>query len=70
MSVGRLLILVGVLLMATGVAVIIAEHMGIHLGSLPGDIRVESRRGRFYFPVVTCLVISAVLSLVAWLFRR
>jgi hypothetical protein len=66
----RLLILGGVLLMAAGVAVIIAEHSGIHLGSLPGDIRVQNRHGRFYFPVVTCLVISAVLSLAAWLFRR
>ena len=39
-------------------------------GFLPGDIVVERKNVRFYFPIVTCLVISAVLSLVAWLMRR
>jgi hypothetical protein len=37
---------------------------------LPGDIVVERKSVRFYFPIVTCLVISVVLSLIAWLFRR
>lgn len=39
-------------------------------GFLPGDIVVEKRNVRFYFPIVTCVVLSAVLTLVAWLFRR
>lgn len=39
-------------------------------GFLPGDIVVEKKNVRFYFPVVTCLVVSLVLSLIAWLFRR
>ena len=40
------------------------------LGRLPGDIRIESESGGFYFPLVTCLVISVVLSLLVWLFRK
>ena len=40
------------------------------LGRLPGDIVIEREQSRFYFPWVTCLVLSAVASLVLWLFRR
>jgi hypothetical protein len=39
-------------------------------GVLPGDIVVERKNVRFYFPVVTCLVISVVVSVIAWLMRR
>jgi hypothetical protein len=37
------------------------------LGRLPGDIVIEGKNGRFYFPIVTCIVLSVVLSLVMWL---
>jgi hypothetical protein len=67
---GRLLIGAGIVLIVAGFVVIVAERFGIRLGALPGDIRVEGRRGSFYFPVVTCLLISALLSLAAWLFNR
>ena len=40
------------------------------LGRLPGDITVHKGSSTFYFPIVTCLLLSAVLSLLAWLFRR
>ena len=40
------------------------------LGRLPGDIRIEGESGGFYFPLVTCLVVSVVLSLLVWLFRK
>jgi hypothetical protein len=40
------------------------------LGRLPGDIRIENEGTHFYFPLTTCLVISIVLSLLLWLFRR
>jgi hypothetical protein len=39
------------------------------LGRLPGDIRVEGERVRFYLPLVTCLLLSVVLSLLLWLIR-
>ena len=67
---GRLLISAGAVLIGAGVLVIVGERFGIRLGRLPGDIRIGSGRGGFYFPVVTCLLISVVLSLVSWLFRR
>jgi hypothetical protein len=69
-DVGRILIITGAGLIAAGLAVMLAERFGIRLGSLPGDIRVHGRRGSFYFPIVTCVIVSAALSLIAWLFSR
>ncbi|MES1262135.1 MAG: DUF2905 domain-containing protein [Acidobacteriota bacterium] len=66
---GRFLIGAGLLLVVAGVVAILAERAGIHLGRLPGDIRIAGKRGSFYFPVVTCILISAILSLISWLFR-
>ena len=67
---GRVLITAGVFLVVAGLVVVLGERLGIRLGRLPGDIRIEGRRGGFYFPIVTCLVVSAVLSLISWLFSR
>jgi len=67
---GRLLIYAGILLVVAGLLVMLGERLGIRLGRLPGDIHIEGRRGGFYFPVVTCLLVSGVLSLVLWLFSR
>lgn len=64
----RALIIVGLALVAAGVLWPWLSKLG--LGRLPGDIRIESESGGFYFPIVTCLVISVVLSLVLWFFRR
>jgi hypothetical protein len=64
----RTLILIGLLIAAVGVLWPFIARLG--LGRLPGDIRVEGEHGGFYFPIVTCLVISIVLSLVLWLLRR
>lgn len=66
---GRYLIGIGLLLVVVGGFVLLGEKLGIRLGSLPGDIRLEGKRGGFYFPITTCLVISGVLSLLSWLFR-
>ena len=66
---GRLLVSVGVLLVIAGLLVILGERAGIRLGRLPGDIQIEGKHGGFYFPVVTCILISTVVSLVAWFFR-
>ncbi len=40
------------------------------LGQLPGDINVKGDRYSFHFPLVTCIVISIVLTLLSWLFRK
>jgi len=67
---GRLLINAGILLVIVGLALVLGERLGIRVGRLPGDIHIEGRRGGFYFPIVTCFLISAVLSLISWLFTR
>lgn len=67
-SLGKNLVVIGLLLAAVGAALWLFGRAGG--GFLPGDIVVEKRNVRFYFPVVTCLVVSVVLSVIAWLIRR
>jgi hypothetical protein len=62
----RLFIIAGVVLIALGLVI----KLGLPLGRLPGDIVVRRGSGTFYFPIVTCLVVSLVLSLLAIVFRR
>ena len=64
----RLLIAAGALLLLAGLAWPWLSRLG--LGRLPGDIRVETENGVFYFPITTCVIVSLVLSLVVWLLRR
>jgi len=64
----RALIILGLVLVAAGLAWPWISKLG--LGRLPGDIRIESESGGVYFPIITCLVISVVLSLLVWFFRR
>lgn len=64
----RFLIAIGVILVAAGV--LWPWLSKLPLGRLPGDIRIEGEHGGFYFPIVTCLVISVILSLVLWLLRK
>jgi ribose/xylose/arabinose/galactoside ABC-type transport system permease subunit len=70
MSLGRLLITLGLAVAALGVLVSFAEKLPIRLGRLPGDIVIRGRHSVFYFPLVTCLLISVVLSLVLWLINK
>jgi hypothetical protein len=62
----RFLILAGLALVAAGVLI----KLGVPLGRLPGDIVVKRGSSTFYFPIVTCIVVSVVLSIVGYLFRR
>lgn len=68
MSAPRLLIIAGVLLVAIGLAWPWLSRLG--LGRLPGDIVIRRDGVSFYFPIVTCLIVSAIASLVFWLLRR
>ena len=62
----RLLILAGIVLIVAGLLL----KLGLPHGRLPGDIAIRRGGGSFYFPVVTCIVISIVLSILAsWLKR-
>jgi hypothetical protein len=62
---GKFLIIAGVLLVAVGLLLTAGAKFG-HLGRLPGDIVYKGKNVQFYFPVVTCLLLSAVLTLVFW----
>ena len=70
MGLGRLLITLGVILVVLGVLVSFGGRLPFRLGRLPGDIYVQGKNSSFYFPVVTCLVLSAIFSLVMWILRR
>jgi hypothetical protein len=63
---GRLLIVVGLVIAAVGVLM----SLGVPFGRLPGDIAVRRGSFSFYFPVVTCIVVSVLLTLaLSWLRR-
>ena len=64
----RFLVISGVLLVAAGLLWPWIVRLG--LGRLPGDIEIKTEHGGFYFPIVTCLVVSAVISLIFWLSSR
>lgn len=62
----RVLILAGVVLIAVGILI----KLGVPIGRLPGDIEIRRGNSTFYFPIVTCILASVVLSLIGMLFRR
>lgn len=62
----RLLIAGGIILIVVGLLV----RAGVPIGRLPGDIVIRRGGGTFYFPIVTCLVMSVVLTLLSMLLRR
>ena len=68
MDLRRILIVAGIVLLVAGLLWPYLTRLG--LGRLPGDIAIERQNFRFYFPVVTSLVVSVVLTLLFWLFRR
>ncbi|MGP8248165.1 MAG: DUF2905 domain-containing protein [Bryobacteraceae bacterium] len=70
MPAGRALIVLGLILVAAGVLVSVLGKLPFRLGHLPGDIRIQGRNSSFYFPLTTCILISLVLSLAMWLFRK
>lgn len=67
---GKLLIGLGVVLVVVGIVVTLANRTGLPLGRLPGDIVYRGKNTTFYFPLVTCILLSVVLSLVMWLIQR
>ena len=64
----RMLLLIGAVILVAGLLWPWLAKLG--LGRLPGDIRVETDNGFFFFPIVTCILISIVISLLLWFFRR
>lgn len=68
MNLGRILIVAGIALVAAGLLVLLFGRLG--LGKLPGDIVWKRGNATFYFPLMTSLLVSLVLSLLLWLFSR
>lgn len=66
---GKTLILLGAVLAAAGAALLLAPKIPF-LGKLPGDIHLRGKSWSFYFPVVTCVVISLLLTILLNLFSR
>lgn len=69
MPLGKLLTLIGLLLAVTGLFLTFSGKIP-WLGRLPGDIRINRENFSFFFPLSTCILISLLLSLLFWLFRR
>jgi len=72
-DIGRTLLLFGGILVLVGAFFYFGGKLPFRLGRLPGDISYKSEHTSFYFPIVTCLIVSAALSLIFWLinhFRR
>ena len=65
---GKILIVSGLLIAGIGLFLVLGGKLNI-IGKLPGDIRIE-RDFTFFFPLGICLLISALLSLIFWFFRR
>jgi hypothetical protein len=64
-----MLIVFGVIIAAVGVIMLVAPKIP-WLGKLPGDISYRGERFTFYFPLATCILLSVVLSLILYLFRK
>jgi len=70
---GKFLLVAGIVLAAAGALLMSGSKLPFRLGRLPGDIVVQGRNSSFYFPIVTCIVVSVVLTLLMWIvnfFRR
>jgi hypothetical protein len=68
-EIGKLLVIVGLLIAAAGLLIWSGFGRG-WFGQLPGDINISKGNASFHFPIVTCLLISAVLTFLMWLFRK
>ncbi len=71
-EIGKLLLILGTVLFLVGILLLLGGKLPLRLGRLPGDIVYRGDRTTFYFPMVTSLLVSAVLTLVIWLvsYRR
>ncbi|MEA2110285.1 MAG: DUF2905 domain-containing protein [Pseudomonadota bacterium] len=66
---GKILIVIGICLVAVGILLLLAGKIPF-LGRLPGDILIKKDNYSFFFPLTTCLIISFLLSLLFYLFRK
>ena len=73
-TLGKWVVILGLGIVALGLLLWVVGKLGLPLGGLPGDIRIDRPGWSFSFPVVTCIVVSIVLmvvvNLILWVFRR
>ncbi len=67
---GRMLVFVGGLLLGLGLLLILAGKINLPIGRLPGDIVIRGKNSTFYFPLMTSIVLSVILTLVLWVVNR
>ncbi len=67
---GRTLVLIGGLLLGLGLVLILAGKLNLPIGRLPGDIVLRGKNTTFYFPLMTCIVLSILLSLALYIIGR
>jgi len=71
MSFSRLLIILGIVLLASGLLLHYTSFFSsLNLGRLPGDIRIRRGNFSFFFPLTTCIVLSILLTLIFYIFRK
>ncbi len=70
MNLGRLFIVAGLVLVGLGVAIALLNRLNLPLGRLPGDVVWRGKNTTFYFPWVTCLLLSALATILLWLVNR
>lgn len=64
---GKVLLIFGLIIAAVGVFFLAGAKLPFRLGRLPGDVSYHGRHGTFYFPIVTCVILSVVLTLILWI---
>ena len=68
-SLGKVLIIIGLIIAGIGIILLLSPKVP-WLGKLPGDILIKKDNFRFYFPLTTCIIISLILTLLFYLFRK
>jgi Protein of unknown function (DUF2905) len=69
-DIGRGILFLGIALVVIGGVMLLLGRSGVPLGRLPGDVTYRGKNTTVYFPVVTCIVISIVLTLISWLVQH
>jgi hypothetical protein len=71
-SIGKSLIVIGAVILLIGLVMVFRDSIPIlrHLGRLPGDIAIQRKNFSFHFPIVTCIIVSIIISLVLYIISR
>ena len=67
---GKIIIIIGIILIGIGVIIYLFGNKLHWMGHLPGDIRIEKENIKFYFPIATMLLLSALISIIIWIIRK